>query len=220
MVVRRGPDGKLIDDSTSDDATQQTGSGTSGSLRGVKPGNPDDSTSGSRSLGADYDTPTVQSTGSLTGPASSGGRSAPADDDDRTRIVGRLGDTPAESTNRPKRSTAADDPPVGWLVVVEGPGRGEVLQLGHGRNTLGRGADARLRADFGDEEISRSVHCTITFDPKSKRFFINHGEGTNLTYIGDDPILQPTQLNGEEHIVIGATTFRFIPLCGSSFEWS
>ena len=33
---------------------------------------------------------------------------------------------------------------VGWLAVVEGPGRGEVLALGYGVNDIGRGADARM----------------------------------------------------------------------------
>ena len=41
------------------------------------------------------------------------------------------------------------DPPVGWLVVIRGPGKGRVLTLGNGMNSLGRGADARVRINFG-----------------------------------------------------------------------
>ena len=44
-----------------------------------------------------------------------------------------------------------DDPTVGWLVVVDGPGKGQVRRLGYGVNSLGRGGKSRVKLDFGDE---------------------------------------------------------------------
>ena len=108
---------------------------------------------------------------------------------------------------------------VGWLVVVDGPGKGEVRRLGYGVNTLGRGGNARVKIDFGDEEISREGHATVTYDPKGRRFYLQHGGGRNLTYVGDEPVLAPTPLEACQHIVLGRTTFRFIALCGPDFDW-
>lgn len=111
------------------------------------------------------------------------------------------------------------DPVVGWVVVVKGPGRGIGLPLGYGMNGIGRSAGERVPLDFGDEQISRKGHATITYDPRGRRFFVQHGGATNLTYIGNDPVLIPTELKGGELISLGDTTLRFVPFCGADFDW-
>lgn len=111
------------------------------------------------------------------------------------------------------------DPVVGWLVVIAGPGRGNTLTLGYGLNGIGRGPRARVQVDFGDLEISRDQHAVITYDPKGRRFYLQHGGGTNLTYLKQQPVLMPTELKGDEVIVIGQTRLRFVPLCGAAFDW-
>jgi hypothetical protein len=108
---------------------------------------------------------------------------------------------------------------VGWLVVVDGPGKGKSVQLGYGMNSIGRGAEERVSLDFGDEEISRRGHAMLTYDTRGRRFYIQHGGGTNLTYVGDAPVLMPHELKGREMIGIGNTRLCFIPLCGPDFEW-
>ncbi|MEI8235335.1 MAG: FHA domain-containing protein [Verrucomicrobiota bacterium] len=112
------------------------------------------------------------------------------------------------------------DPIVGWLVVVAGPGRGHTLKLGHGMNSIGRSEDQRCRLDFGDTEVSRKNHATVTYDPRGRKFYLMHGGGQNLTYIGETPVLQPVVLNGGDLIALGKTTLKFIPLCGADFDWS
>ena len=84
------------------------------------------------------------------------------------------------------------NPVVGWLVVIGGPGRGQVRPVGYGSNTLGRGEDSRVRLDFGDEQISREAHAVVTYDGRGRKFYLQHGGGTNLTYLGDEPVLVPT----------------------------
>ena len=111
------------------------------------------------------------------------------------------------------------DPLSGWLVVVRGPGKGRFCRLGYGVNTLGRGENSRVRLDFGDEDISREVHATLTYDPKGRRYYLQHGGGIQLTYLDDEPVLAPTPLDGFRHIVLGRTTLRFVPLCGPEFDW-
>lgn len=112
------------------------------------------------------------------------------------------------------------DPVVGWVVIIDGPGKGTSLQLGAGQNALGRGGRARVRIDFGDHEISRDSHTIITYDPKHNKYYVQPGLGTNIAYLGDDPILQPKLLESGNRISLGSTTLRFIALCDDSFSWS
>jgi hypothetical protein len=113
----------------------------------------------------------------------------------------------------------AEEPVVGWLVVVEGPGKGKSVKLGYGMNSIGRGAEERVSLDFGDEEISRHAHAMLTYDAKGRKFYIQHGGGTNLTYLGESPVLQPHEIKGKEIIGLGKTQLCFIPFCGPDFEW-
>ena len=111
------------------------------------------------------------------------------------------------------------DPVVGWLVVVAGPGKGQVCKLGYGTNSLGRGENSRARLDFGDEQISRENHAALTYDPRGRKFYLQHGGGVNLTYLGDAPVLTPTPLEPMQDFCIGSTTLRFVPFCGPDFDW-
>jgi hypothetical protein len=101
-----------------------------------------------------------------------------------TRLVG-----PAE--------TESDDPVVGWLVVVQGPGRGRSLEIGAGANSIGRAPGQKLCLDFGDMRISRERHAVLVYDPRSRRFFLQNA------YIGNEPVLAPVELAGSETITLG-----------------
>lgn len=113
----------------------------------------------------------------------------------------------------------ACEPAVGWLVVIEGPGRGQCVTLGYGMNSIGRDAGSRVSLNFGDHEISREGHAMLTYDGRNRRFYIQHGGGVNLTYVGDSPVLQPRELAPRDLITIGNTKLCFVPLCGPDFDW-
>lgn len=132
-------------------------------------------------------------------------RSAPA------KLASATGVADSDQTQR--------DPVAGWLAVVAGPGEGNFVALGFGVNTLGRDADQRCRIDFGDNKISRKAHTMVTYDPENRKFYVQHGGGQNLTYLGSQPVLSPTQLNGGEFIRLGETVLRFVPLCGPDFDY-
>lgn len=138
----------------------------------------------------------------------------------RTKIVGVPRKKRAEVPPTAANSDFLSDPVVGWVVIVDGPGKGASLQLGIGQNTLGRGGRARVRIDFGDQEISRDSHTIITYDPKHNKYYAQPGLGTNIAYLEDDPILQPKLLSSGNKISLGSTTLRFIALCDDSFTWS
>ena len=150
-----------------------------------------------------------------------GSQPAGADKSPHTVLVGRR--RSVEERERleaaAQQKDAMDDPVVGWLVVVSGPGKGRALQLGYGANPIGRGNEVRVSLDFGDEEISRSGHAVLTYDPRGRKYYLQHGGGRNLTYLGDQPVLSPVELENLVHICIGNTELRFVALCGDQFDW-
>ena len=111
------------------------------------------------------------------------------------------------------------EPVVGWLVIIDGPGKGNFVKLGFGMNSIGRSTDSRVSIDFGDDQISRDNHALLTYDTKNRKFYIQHGGGANLTYLGETPVLQPFELKGNEVISIGNTKLYFVSFCGEHFNW-
>jgi hypothetical protein len=143
---------------------------------------------------------------------------------DRTVILGpptRRKATPVvEGGDQLANVDRMNDPVVGWLAVVAGPGAGDYVRLGYGMNNIGRSDDQRCRLNFGDENISRQNHASVTYDPRGRKFYLQHGGGQNLTYLNDAPVLQPIELSGGEMITLGGTTLRFVPLCGAGFDYA
>lgn len=109
--------------------------------------------------------------------------------------------------------------PVGWLVVVAGPGRGSAFSLHAGVAQIGRGQGQAVRLDFGDNSISRENHAAIAYDPEQRRFFLGHGGKANLVRLNDRPVLSTEELLSGHLIRLGETTLRFIGLCGADFDW-
>jgi len=149
--------------------------------------------------------------------------------DQPARFQSKPDDEKPESTTRllvgdPSKPDSSEldpleDPMAGFLVVISGPGRGKALTLGYGINAIGRDPSQRVSLDFGDQRISRINHCLLTFDALSGKFYIQPGEGRNLAYLDDQPVLVPTVLQSGQHIRLGETMLRFLPLCGEDFSW-
>lgn len=142
----------------------------------------------------------------------------------RTVLVRPSSRAQRASTQTTDSALTEDFPPegpvVGWVVVLQGPGRGRAVPLGYGMNTLGRDPDNRVCLPFEDEQISRKKHAVITYDPRGRKFYIQHGESSNLTYLGEVPVLAPAMLQGGETIRLGdRTVLRFVRLCGDDFSW-
>ena len=111
------------------------------------------------------------------------------------------------------------DPPVGWLVVVGGPGKGRALVLGSGMNPIGRNADSRVRLDFGDDNVSRRNHARVIYEPRQRRWLLGHGDGTNLTYLNGDLVVGLTEIESGAEIQLGETIMRFQAFCSKEFDW-
>ena len=109
--------------------------------------------------------------------------------------------------------------PVGWIVVVEGPGRGASFTLQNGVSQIGRGNDQAIALDFGDNSISRSNHAVVAYDEEQKMFFIGHGGKANIVRLNDRPVLSTEELKNGDLVRLGETTLRFVALCGTDFDW-
>lgn len=109
-------------------------------------------------------------------------------------------------------------PVVGWLAIIAGPGRGEVLRLGYGVNDIGSGPGARLRLNFGDTAIAPDNHAAIIYTTRSRRFYLAHSAAAE-TWLNGQPVRESMQLVGGETVRFGQTQLRFVPLCGPDFDW-
>ncbi len=203
MPVKRDKDGKIVDEPTKQETPaceQKTRVVTRPGTKppGLKPPGYDKSTRKSGELRIRREVP------ALDEPQS------------KTVVIRR----PGEKPDFPD-AEAMTDPPVGWLVVIKGPGRGRVLPIGVGQNFFGRDSSERIALNFGDKGISRRRHGKITYDPAGRKFLIQQGEGDNLVYINDNQnVLEATELAPYTKITLSETVLRFVPLCGQDFDWS
>jgi hypothetical protein len=217
MAFKRGPDGKIIETPTepAGDPTRRVerrpvgGGDTTPRL-----GDPASMARG-RPLAANPDADTQSVSEGERTPRQV---STPSADAERTRLVGPVG-RKREDAPSAGAGDMAEDPVVGWLVVIDGPGRGQARAVGYGMNSIGRGPTERISLEFGDAQISRNSHAVLTYDPRSRKFYLQHGGGRNLTYLGDQAVLTPTEIASGTDILVGATKLRFIALCGPEFDW-
>lgn len=107
---------------------------------------------------------------------------------------------------------------VGWLTVIDGPGRGASREVYYGGNTIGRAPEQRIVLDFGDGTIGR-LAAVIRFDHKTNAYYLVAEHSVNNVYVNDDIVLGNVQLAAHDRIQIGETTLLFVPLCGDGFSW-
>lgn len=110
------------------------------------------------------------------------------------------------------------EPPVGWLVCVQGVHFGECFSIVAGRNSIGRYDTNDIVLDK-DDSVSRDKHAWIIYEPRKRIFYLKPGEGNALTYLNDNMVEESNELTKLDRIELGNTTLLFIPLCGDDFCW-
>lgn len=110
------------------------------------------------------------------------------------------------------------EPVVGWLVCVEGPEVGKDYRLFGRINSIGRaeGNDVVLAQEH---TVSQKNHVRLAYDAKHNNFQLIPGEGTNVTYLNDEPLYVPQKLNAYDVLEMGDTKLIFVPLCNERFRW-
>jgi len=154
----------------------------------------------------------------VAAPATSRGRR------NRTRLLGfdkSDGDVVDIFDGAPKTSLAEQTQfPVGWMLVIDGPGHGHCFTLYAGMSQIGRGEDQAVCLDFGDTAISRNNHAAIVFDAEGRKFVLGHGGKANIVRLNDQPVISNEDLADGDKIKIGDTMLQLKVLCGADFDWS
>ena len=119
------------------------------------------------------------------------------------------------------RTAFHQDPVVGWLVVVGGPGLGAFRPVFEGNNSVGRGRNQRIAIDFGDDSISSEEQAFIRYDSVDRSFlFVPNLSKTNVVSINDKKPTGAVALANMDVITMGRTQLAFVPFCGDDFDWS
>lgn len=150
--------------------------------------------------------------------------------DDLTQIIGWKAGEKSPGQQKESRNeddspatvalfTSRFDPPVGWFVIVDGPGRGQTCEIHYGQNSVGTRPGQRICLNFGDADIQAVDHAMVFFDERKQRFYIRPNDPTISITVNSRPIEQPTELNDFDRIKLGSTTLLFVPLCRDGFDW-
>lgn len=143
---------------------------------------------------------------------------------DETRVD--ISDGPARTQlvrgkQKVERGEFEQDPVVGWVVVVGGPGIGNYRPVFEGNNSVGRGPQNRISIDFGDEAISSEEQAYIRYDSSDRSFlFVPNLAKTNVVSVNNQKPTGAVSLNQMDVILMGRTQLVFVPFCGAEFDWS
>lgn len=159
--------------------------------------------------------------------------SAGRDDDhrgDATRLVSEVAAAPdvtrvlavesVPEANEPMDDALSSNPVVGWMVVVDGPGRGQDLRFAVGMNAIGRGAGNDVVVDFGDDEIVIEAHAYIVYDDEKRTYHATHAGQNSVVRLNNEPLLEAKTVQSGDQLRLGQTTLRLVTLCGADFDWS
>jgi hypothetical protein len=142
------------------------------------------------------------------------------------RQAGSSGSVPSRTQivrgkQKVERGAFHQDPVVGWLVVVGGPGLGSYRPIFEGNNTIGRAANQHIPIDFGDDAISSEEQAYIRYDSSERGFlFVPNLAKTNVVSVNDKRPTGAVVLNAMDVIAMGRTQLVFVPFCGPDFDWS
>ena len=113
---------------------------------------------------------------------------------------------------------APADPVVGWIVCIKGKHFCESFAIFAGKNSIGRNGSNRIV--LGKENsVSREKHALIVYEPKKRKFYLQPGDSSGLTYLNDDYITESKLMNARDIVELGDGRFMFVPLCDESFTW-
>ena len=115
-------------------------------------------------------------------------------------------------------SEAGIQPVCGWLVVTEGDNKGVSFPVHSEKNTIGRGSNFDVNLSF-DKAISKEGDAVLTYDSRSKKFFVTLGAGKNNVYHNNNLLLTPEEVKDYDLIEAGATKLVFRSFCNDEFTY-
>ena len=110
------------------------------------------------------------------------------------------------------------NPVIGWLVGIKGAHKGRSYEVKQGRNFIGRSTAMDICLS-GNSKISRDRHAIITYDPRSKKCFLQPDETRDLIYINDELLFGPMPMKHNDIIVLADEEFVFLALQCDKADW-
>ncbi len=105
----------------------------------------------------------------------------------------------------------------GWLVGLTGEDTGKDFRLHTGKNFIGRSINMDVVLS-DDKQVSREKHCSITYDPKSNKFFVS-GEHGNTIYLNGAVMEGIREIRDGDILTVGMTELAFVPYCKEERTW-
>jgi hypothetical protein len=140
-------------------------------------------------------------------------KDAEGDGAERTRLI--------RGKSKTKTVEFFQDPVVGWLVIVAGPGLGAFRPIYEGNNAVGRSKSQRIPIDFGDDTISSEEQAFIRYDSVDRTFLlVPNLAKTNIVAVNDRKPTGAVELAAMDLITMGRTQLVFVPFCGAEFDWA
>lgn len=145
-----------------------------------------------------------------------------------TRVVKEAAATPeaeprtqlVRGRQQVQRGEFKQDPVVGWLVIVGGPGIGSFRPIFEGNNTVGRSSSNRIPIDFGDDAISGDEQAYVRYDSADRSFLlVPNLSKTNVVSVNEKRPTSAIALQTMDVITMGRTQLVFVPFCGPEFDW-
>jgi hypothetical protein len=115
-------------------------------------------------------------------------------------------------------SCGSVEPPVGFLICIEGPDEGQYYELHSGNNYIGRAATMDV-VIVNDKKVSREKHANVLYDPVGRNYMLLAGEAKGLTYFNEQLVLAPQVFVPNEHFKIGETKLMLVTVCSDKFSW-
>lgn len=94
-------------------------------------------------------------------------------------------------------------PIVGWLVAIEGPGKGADYKIREGKNTIGNSPENVIRID---DVYSSGKHASLRYD--NQQYTLTDLDSSNGTFVNDEEITKVV-LKDNDIISIGETKLKF-----------
>ncbi|GAB2674662.1 FHA domain-containing protein [Aliiglaciecola aliphaticivorans] len=107
----------------------------------------------------------------------------------------------------------------GWLVVVDGPGKGKSVVIGPGQSAISRSPTERITLNFGDTSITSKQQLLVIYDDENREFIVAPGNGSSLNRVNGQIVAGQTVLETGSLLKVGATTLRFVAFCDQNFNW-
>ena len=67
--------------------------------------------------------------------------------------------------------------------------------------------------------ISRKNHCSISYNPKQRKFMLTPGDANGLIYLNGEAVYNTVELRAYSVMEMGESKFVFVNLCGDYFDW-